>query len=190
MPVRAETPWRWIGRVFLWLVPAFAAWHFGAGLLAAAQAALATAGVNVWFPGLVEGWTRADAALDFVTRIQARAGGRLADLVFPVNARVYSYGIALFVALCLATDPRRWIGLLVGSGVLVGLAGWGVGFDLLVQVFISQGGLAARDYLPTGLERNLIGLGYQVGSILLPTVAPVVAWGCVHRAFLARWAGI
>lgn len=188
--MRAETPWRWIGRVFLWLVPAFAAWHLAAGLLAIVQAQLATLAVNAWFPGLVEGWTRADAALDFVTRLQARAGGRLGDLVFPVNARLYSYGLALFVALSLATDPRRWIGLLVGSAVLAALAAWGVAFDLLAQIFISQGGLAARDYLPTGLERNLIGLGYQVGAILLPTVAPVVAWGAVHRAFLARWAGI
>jgi hypothetical protein len=188
--VRAETPWRWIGRVFLWLVPAFAAWHFAAGFIAVAQAGLATVGVNAWFPGLVEGWTRADTALDFVTRIQARAGGRLGDLVFPVNARLYSFGIPLFAALCLATDPRRWIGLVAGSTALVALAAWGVAFDLLAQVFISQGGLAARDYLPTGLERNLIGLGYQAGALLLPTLSPVVAWGCIHRSFLARWAGI
>ena len=185
----AETPWRWLGRVFLWLVPAFAAWHFAAGIFAAAQAGLATLGANAWFPGLVQGWERAGAALDFATRLEAAAGGRAGQLVFPVDARIYSYGLALFAALSLATDPRRWAGMAVALVALLGLSAWGVAFDLLAQVFITHGALAARDYLPTPLERNLIGLGYQVGTLLLPAVAPVVAWGVVHRGFLRRWAG-
>lgn len=184
-----ESIGRWIARVFLWLVPSFALWHFASVPLAAAQAYLAMVGADAWFPGLVSGWERHGAALDFATRVQALAGGRAGDLVFPVNARIYSYGLALFVALSLATDPRRGLGLVAGLFALIPLAAWGVAFDLLQQVFIVHGGLSARDYLPTAVERNLIAIGYQVGAIILPPVAPVVAWGLVHRAFLGRWAG-
>lgn len=188
--MRPDSPWRWVARVFLCLLPSFAAWHFAAGPLAAAQAGLAAAAANAWFPGLVEGWDRAGALVDFVTRVRVSTGGRAGDLVVPVNARLYSYGLALFVALCLATDLRRWRGLALGLVALLPLCAWGVAFDFLTQVFIHQGGLAARDYLPTPLERNLIAVGYQVGSLLLPTVAPVVAWGVVHRAFLRTWAAV
>ena len=183
---RADSLGAWVARVFLWLIPSFALWHFASGPLASLQATLATVGTNAWFPGLLSGWERAGGTIDFATRLHASAAGRIGDLVFGVNARAYSYGLALYLALCLATDPRRWKGLLAGAAALLPVVAWGVLFDLLQQVFISHGALAARDYLPTGWERNLIALGYQAGAILLPMAAPVVAWGVVHRGFLAR----
>jgi len=176
--------------VFLWLVPCFAIWHFISAPLAALQAYLAMVGADAWFAGLVSGWERQDAAIEFATRVQALSAGRVGDVVIPVNARIYSYGLALFAGLSLATDPRRWIGLAAGLLTLLPVAAWGVAFDLLQQVFIAHGAIAARDYLPTALERNLIAIGYQVGAIILPPAAPVVVWGVVHRAFLARWTAI
>jgi hypothetical protein len=181
---------RWIGRVFLWLVPAFAVWTLASPGLAALQAELAMVVANAWFPGLVSGWERSGEAIDFVTRLRAATEGRTGDLVFGVNPRIYSYGLPLFAALCLGTDPRRWAGLLLGAAALVPFLVWGVAFDLLKQVFITHGALAAPDILPTPFERNAIALGYQMGAILLPTAAPAVAWAVVHRAFWARWARI
>ena len=184
--MRADSLGAWVARVFLWMIPSFALWHFASGPLASLQAALATAGANAWFPGLLTGWERDGGMIDFVTRLHASTAGRIGVLVYGVNGRVYSYGLALFVALCLATDPRGWKGLLAGAGALLPVIAWGVLFDLLQHVFIAQGALAARDYLPTPWERNLIALGYQAGVLLLPMAAPVLAWGAVHREFLAR----
>lgn len=182
-----ESIGRWIARLFAWLAASLALWHFGAGLLAVIQAWIAAWGANAWFPGLVSGWQREGATIDFATRLHALAGGRVGDLVFTVNGRIYSYGLAFFAALCLATDPRRWAGLLAGASGLLLLFGGSAMFDLLQQVFIANGALAARDYLPTDAERNAIALGYQASAILVPTVAPVIGWGVVHRRFLARW---
>jgi hypothetical protein len=179
----------WIGRLFLWLVAAFAAWVLLWPFLAAIQAQLAVFAANAGFPSLVSGWERSGDAIDFVTRLRASAGRRGGEILFTVNPRLYSYGLPLFTALCLATDPRRWPGLLAGLLVLLPLAAVGVAFDLLHQVFITHGAIAARDFLPTPLERNAIALGYQVGALILPTAGPAVAWGVVHRAFLARWVG-
>ena len=184
-----ESLWPWVGRLFLWLVPAFALWHFTAGWIAAAQAGIASFVTATWFPGLVAGWERADAIIDFATRIDAPRAGRGAQLVFPVNARLYSYGLPLFAALCGATSWRRWPGLLLGLAALLAIAGTGVAFELLRDVFGVHGAAALRDYAPTALERNAIALGYQAGSLFSPTVAPVLAWGVVHRDFVRRWAG-
>ena len=181
---------RWIGRVFLWLVPAFAVWALAWIPLAALQAQFSVLVANAWFPGLVSGWERNGEAIDFVTRLRASAGGRIGDILFTVNPRIYSYGLPLFAALCLATDPRRWQGLVLGIIALLPFTAWGTAFDFLHQVFIVQGAVAARDFLPTPIERNAIALAYQLGAILLPTAAPAVAWGVVHRGFLASWARV
>ena len=179
---------RWVGRLFLWLVPAHAAWVALWPVLAAIQAQAAVIAANAWFPGLVSGWERSGEAIDFVTRLRAVAGARSGDLLFTVNPRAYSYGLPFFAALCLATDPRRWPGLVGGLAVLLGVAAWGTTFAFLQQVFIAQGALAARDFLPTPLERNFIALAYQAGTILLPAGVPPVAWAIVHRQFLLSWA--
>jgi hypothetical protein len=184
-----ESLWPWVGRVFLWLVPAFALWHLTAGWLAAVQAGVAAFVTATWFPGLVASWERADAVIDFATRVQALGAGRGAELVFPVNARLYSYGLPLFLALCLATGRRRWAGILVGLAALAAIAGVGVAFELLRDIFGVHGAAALRDYAPTALERHAIALGYQVGSLFSPTLGPVMAWGIVHRDFLRRWSG-
>jgi hypothetical protein len=184
--MRADAVWPWVGRVFLWLVPCFALWHFAAAPLAEVQGTLARFGANAWFPGLVSGTESAGGSIDFVTRLRATQTGRVGDLVFTVNARAYSYGLALFAALCLATGwRRRWMGLAAGFAALLLVAAGGVLFDLLQQVFITQAALSAGLFLPTDLERNIIALTYQAGAILLPTAAPIVAWGAVHRNFLA-----
>ena len=181
---------RWVGRVFLWLLPAFAVWVLAWMPLAALQAQLSMVVANAWFPGLVSGWERNGEAIDFVTRLRASAGGRVGDILFTVNPRIYSYGLPLFAALSLATDRRRWGGLALGLVALLPFAVGGAALDFLQQVFILQGAVAARDFLPTPVERNAIALGYQMGAILLPTAAPAVAWGVVHRAFLASWARV
>jgi len=182
-----ESIWRWIGRLFAWLVPAYAAWVLLWPALAAVQAQAAMIAANAWFPGLVSGWERSGDAIDFVTRLRAVGGGRSGDLLFTVNPRVYSYGLPFFAALSLATDVRRWKGLAGGLVVLLGVAVWGTAFAFLQQVFIAHGAIAARDFLPTPLERNLIALAYQAGTILLPAATPPVAWAVVHRDFLDRW---
>jgi hypothetical protein len=187
--VHGDSLGRWVARVFLWLVPSFALWYLASTPLAHLQAALARPAAGAWFPGLVSGWDAAGGIIEFATRLQARQGGRVGELIFSVNALLYSYGLALFAALSLATAPRRWGALLAGLAALTALSAWGVLFDLLQQTFIAEGALAAPDYLPTPVERNLIALGYQAGIILFPSVAPLVAWAVAHREFVASRMG-
>ena len=93
-----------------------------------------------------------------------------------VAAATYTFGIALYLALCLserrsrrAAAPIAW-----GALVLVLLPAWGIAFDALKQLGAAR---ELADYLGWGSTwRNTVALGYQVGALLLPTLAPVAAW--------------
>jgi hypothetical protein len=182
-----ESLWGLAGRVFLWLVPAFAAWHFAAPAIAAVQALGASIAISAWFPGLFRGWELAGASIELASRIDVAQGGRIGQLVVTVDGRLFSYGVPLYLALCLAVDPRKVAAMLLGLLALVPFLVWGVAFDALRQVFITMGPLTARDYAATGFERNAIALGYQLGTLFFPALSAVMVWAVAHRAFIARW---
>jgi hypothetical protein len=186
-PLRPESIWPLAGRLFLWLVPCYVVWHFGSEAIAWAQGGISRVAIGTWFPGLLAGWEVQGSVVEFATHIAVVRGGQVGQLTVPVDGRLYSYGWPLFGALTLAVDPRRWRALLIGLAILLPFAAWGVTFDLLKYVFLSIGGISARDAVASELERNLIALGYQVGTLILPAAAPVVAWGATHRQFLADW---
>jgi hypothetical protein len=88
---------------------------------------------------------------------------------------VYTYGIALFAALALAVSGwRRPWRLAIGGVILLLLPSVGIAFDALRQLGSSPE-LAPLLAWPKGL-RESIALGYQVGSLLLPTLGPIVVW--------------
>jgi hypothetical protein len=92
-----------------------------------------------------------------------------------VPVATYTYGIAIFAALALAVRGwRRPARLLLGAVILLVLPVVGVTFDALRQLG------AAPDLAPLlgwkGGTREAIALAYQVGSLLLPTLAPIIAW--------------
>lgn len=97
-----------------------------------------------------------------------------------VNASKFTYGIALFLALALAAkESRRPLGIAIGAAILLVLPAFGIAFDALKQMG------AAPDLLPflawgSG-KREAIALGYQVGTLLLPTLAPVAIWLVLGR---------
>ena len=97
-----------------------------------------------------------------------------------VAAAKYTYGIALFLALALAAkESRRPVGIAIGAAILVALPAIGIAFDALKQLGATRG-------LPPFLAwgggmREAIALGYQAGTLLLPTLAPVAIWLVVGR---------
>jgi hypothetical protein len=92
-----------------------------------------------------------------------------------VPVATYTYGIALFFALALAVRGwRRPARLAIGAAILLLLPAVGIAFDALRQLG------SAPDLAPLlgwkGGTREAIALGYQVGSLLLPTLGPIITW--------------
>lgn len=97
----------------------------------------------------------------------------LADV--EVKASVYTFGIALFLALSMASRESRRIGrIAAGMLALAVVPAWGIAFDALRQLGVNPQ-LAPLLAWPSW-ARETIALGYQLGSLLLPTLAPVAAW--------------
>ena len=88
------------------------------------------------------------------------------------DVRLYSWGLPLAVALVVASAPRRTaqrMGVVFGTVVLV--VAWGMGFHVLLQ-FLRDAPEILRPM--SDLKANLIAFGYQMGSLIVPGLAPCV----------------
>lgn len=173
-------------RVFLWLPAAFAAWYLCATQYSAVAGAVAHALVDCFAAGTVSAVERSGLDLSFVTRIEVHpAGSGTGVLLVDVNPLIYTYGLALYLALMLAARARVWK-LLVGAAFLLCFQGWGIAFEFLADVAIKLGpGISAQAGL-AGWQREAVALGYQVGCLILPSLAPVVLWALLNRGFVER----
>lgn len=109
----------------------------------------------------------------------------VADL--PINALKYSYGLPFFLALLLASLPlgAAWKST-AGAGVVLALASIAVACDILVQVQAVQGPGGVRPFALGAIGDEVVALGYQLGVLIFPTVAPVVLWGAFTKGALTR----
>ena len=173
-------------RTFLWLPPCLGAWYLVAGFHGLVAGWLAAPLAGAFSPGLVTGVELQGRELEFVTRLTTRtASGETGVLVPEVNPLVYTYGLAFFMALMLAARPRFWP-IVAGILALLPFQAWGIAFDLLAQVGVRLGPEVAAQARLGGWEREAIALGFQLGSLILPPVVPVLLWAGLNRAFLER----
>ena len=163
-------------RTFLWMPPCFAAWYFSAPWHTAIAGWLARIIANLFSSGIVSALERSGLDLVFVTTIKVYpAPGQAALLVPEVNPLLYTYGLALFLSLMLA-DRARWWKILVGAAVLLPFQSWGIAFDFLAQVGVRLGPEVSAQAGLQGWRAETIALGYQLGSLIFPTLLPVVVW--------------
>ena len=117
--------------------------------------------------------------------VQGVIEGKVAVMVAEANPLLYSYGLPLFAALLLASgEAKRWRKLMLGALVLIPFQAWGICFDLLKQVAITAGPVVAAQTGFSAWQRESIAVGYQLGTLILPTVSPVALWLALNRQFI------
>ena len=174
---------KFVIRTFLWLPPSFAAWYFSAPYLVAIAGKLARLMVNQFSSGVVSAIEQTGSVLLFVTTIKVHPTPEQTALLLPeVNALLYSYGLALFLALMLA-EGARWWKFLVGVLILLLFQSWGIAFDLLAQLGIRLGPEVSTAAGLSGWQLEVIALGYQLGALIFPCLAPVMLWVAFSRLF-------
>jgi hypothetical protein len=174
-----------VARILLLLPPCFAAWFVAAPWHAAVVGPVALQFVEPWRTGLVSALARNGYMLSFETELEiGSSAGRVALLVAEVNPLLYTYGLALFLALMLATRTRVWK-ILLGVAIMLVFQAWSVAFDVLVQIAVLSGPeVAARAGL-LGWRSEAIAIGYQFGTLIFPSLVPVLLWAAFNRAFIA-----
>jgi len=135
------------------------------------------------------GWVRsihnAPGLLQVDTRIVVDIPGKgQGELVAEADPARYAYGFPLFLALLLASGSRHLLRrALAGYVILLIPQTFSVVLDILKQIIVAAGSPG-----PLGIaqwQMECIALGYQFGSLLLPTLAPVALWLWFDRAFFA-----
>jgi hypothetical protein len=145
--------------------------------------------IDFYAPGLVTAIEYSERAIVFVTSVKVHAGGGNLALLLPeVNPLIYTYGLALVLAL-LAASRARWWKLVVGALVLLPFQAWGIAFDLVSQIGIRMTGDVAVQAGIVGWRREFAALGFQLGSLIFPALAPVAAWAALERRRIADLAG-
>lgn len=186
MTPHAPSLGRFVLHTFLGLPPCFAAWYLGAQHHAALAGELSRLLVDRLKPGLVSALEQPGFDLVFVTTLKVHpAPGQTALLLAEVNPLVYTYGLAFFLALMLAARAQWWK-ILVGAAVLLPFQSWGIAFDFLAQVGIKLGADVSTQAGLLGWRAEAIALGYQIGSLILPSLMPVVLWAIFNRPFIER----
>ena len=114
------------------------------------------------------------------------AGGRRAEVTIDVNPARYAYGLPIFLALLLAArGPRRLMRGVVGYLVLLPAQAFSLSMYALMQlVLAAQVNARLLRIAPWQLE--LLVYGYQVGSLVVPTLVPILVWLWLDRQFVAK----
>lgn len=187
----AESVGRFVLRTFLLLPVCFAIWYFAREWVVFPAYLLSLLGAKTFFADVFSNLEHAGSAITFVTTLRP---GRASVAVpatgivtFDVNALIYTYGLPLVAALTLAArESRWWLRLAACAAALVPFQAWGILADGVQTV---AGGLGPDVASQTGFssaQREAIAFAYQFGHLVLPAVAPAVAWVIAHRGFLQR----
>jgi hypothetical protein len=179
---------RFVLRVLAWLPPLFIVWYLTAPFTLAPAGLLAGAVARIWLAGIVSAVDQHGAVVTFTTTL--RPGSAITEagvLTVDVDLLLYSFGLPLFAALVLAARQPHWPRLLWwGSAALLPLVALGVVADFLKNIAITAGPMVASQSGFSGWQRELIAFAFQFGSLVLPSVTPVVAWVATHRGYCAR----
>jgi hypothetical protein len=168
---------RTFGIALLLLPFCLAAWYFARDAAGWLPARLAAPAIGV-AAGKVQKVEKTARGVGYQVEVEGRyrpGGTPRAEVNVDVLAANYTFGIAIFTALALAVRGWRRPGrFAIGLAILMVLPAFGITFEALRHLG------ASPDLAPLlgwgAAKREAIALGYQVGSLLLPTLAPIAAW--------------
>ena len=105
----------------------------------------------------------------------------------PVDALKYTYGIPFLVALLAASRARRFIvKALAGAAVLLVLASIGIASETALTLGTLTDATGSALWKASGTAATLFALGFQLGTLIFPTVVPAALWVGMDAAARGR----
>ena len=118
--------------------------------------------------------------------------GSTEPLGFVVNPLIFSYGLPLLFGLVMGSDVswlRKLVILLIGYFAILGVQIWGVVFQSLKMLAFNFGAQTHAVVTSHGISDSTIALGYQLGTLILPALAPIFVWVLTNRPLVEQFVG-
>ena len=113
-------------------------------------------------------------------------------LGFVVNPLIFSYGLPLLFGLVMGSDVswmRKFVIMLIGYAVITGVQIWGVVWQSLKMLSFNFGEQTHAIVLAHGVSDAAIALGYQLGTLIFPALAPIFVWVLTNRPLVEQFVG-
>lgn len=118
--------------------------------------------------------------------------GTTEALGFVVNPLVYTYGLPLLFGLVMGSDVswlRKLIIMLIGYVAITVVQIWGVVWLSLKMLAFNFGSQTHAIVAAHGVSDGAIALGYQLGTLILPPLAPIFVWVLSNRPLVEQFVG-
>ena len=113
-------------------------------------------------------------------------------LGFVVNPLIFSYGLPLLFGLVMGSDVswlRKFVIMLIGYSVITLVQIWGVVWQSLKMLSFNFGEQTHAIVLSHGVSDSSIALGYQLGTLIFPALAPIFVWVLSNRPLVEQFVG-
>jgi hypothetical protein len=113
-------------------------------------------------------------------------------LGFVVNPLIFSYGLPLLFGLVMGSNVswlRKFVIMLIGYTVITGVQIWGVVWQSLKMLAFNFGAQTHAVVTSHGVSDASIALGYQLGTLIFPALAPIFVWVLSNRPLVEHFVG-
>ena len=181
-----------VGKVFLLLPLCYWGWYSSAEWTTLLVLYFTEPLLQLLFPGLIVGIEPLGYLVEVIAEVTIPAQnvpmGMVAELPVPVNPLIYSYGLPLVVSLILASPispAKSTVAILCSLLAFLGIQIWGISFEALKILFLqTPPELLANNKLATW-QCDVIALGYQLGTLILPAVTPLIIWFIFYQKYIS-----
>ncbi|RZJ12343.1 MAG: hypothetical protein EON50_11450 [Acidovorax sp.] len=112
------------------------------------------------------------------------AGGRWAEITVGVSPARYAYGLPVFLALLLAARGKgRMAKAAAGYLLLLPAQAFSLTMSLLMQIVLNAQ-TSVHHLRVSQWQMEAIVYGYQMGSLIVPTLVPILLWLWLDRKFV------
>lgn len=179
-------------KIFIYLPVCYWGWYMLAEATTLLLVYLTEPLLQFLFPRLIAGIEQTGYTLDVVVNVTVAAEnvprGMIAELPIPLNPLIYSYGLPLALALILASPfnlAKTLRNILLSILLFQLIQIWGISFESMKVLFLQTPPELIGNIRLASWQLDIIALGYQLGVLVLPTVAPIIIWLLFYQDFIA-----
>lgn len=118
--------------------------------------------------------------------------GTTEALGFVINPLVFTYGLPLLFGLVMGSDVswlRKIAILTVGYCTITLVQIWGTVWQSLKMLAFNFGAQSHAVVSSHGISDSAIALGYQLGTLIFPALAPIFVWVLMNRPLVEQFVG-